>query len=153
MAVRSKRNLAILAVMLLIALLVWMSLVRTRLNDAERRLVGVWTYLDAPGETVYHFRDDGTLRFSAPFGSATFMRWWIDDGNLTVENKTADTVLPAKATLWIPPVVQRRVFGLYSESFPISFGTNGELILRYQSGDRTMVPWQGKYSEEIQLVE
>ncbi len=59
------------------------------LSASERRLIGVWTWQDGPGELTIHFRDDGTMLYlgrpTLEKDRITFTRWHIDGEELSIE--------------------------------------------------------------------
>jgi len=66
------------------------------LNKSERRLVGLWTWQDAPGEMTLHFRDNGTMiyldRPTLLLGRITFTRWHVKGNELWVEYPPQSTL-------------------------------------------------------------
>ena len=60
------------------------------LNAIERRLIGTWTWKDAPGQSITQFRADRTLRhiISPADQRPRFRRWWIEGETMVEEYNT-----------------------------------------------------------------
>lgn len=122
---------------------------RSRLSEGERKLLGVWTWQDAPGEMLAHYRADHTLRYGwAPFdGAPVFVRWNIEGDELVYEYSSRSTI---KHTLF-SKVLRRPAM---RERFPLTFLDDGSVKFEMEdSMSRVLIPWSGQMSEEIQAAE
>jgi hypothetical protein len=57
------------------------------LNTSERRLIGIWTWQDSPGEMTCDYREDGTMRYTVDPSTQrdSFTRWQIEGDVLMIE--------------------------------------------------------------------
>ena len=94
---------------------------------------------------VADYRDDRTMRYDfQPFtGRAAFMRWWVRDGKLTLENSTRNSV---------PYLLHKHVLKqpTRQDTYQIRFEKNGEVTVIMKDINKTLIRWDGKHSKEMQ---
>lgn len=113
------------------------------LNESERRLLGVWTWKDQPGEITIHYRDDGTMRYTDRPGDRdpAFVRWSIESNVISEEFSERNTLeYVAKNLLfrrkWKP------------DQHGIMFNADGTVTVKLWDGtDRVMIPWSSDQGE------
>ncbi len=63
-----------------LALLTWaLQSWKPWLNANERRLIGIWTWQDGPGEMTLHFHEDGTVHHRMSDGKTRVLIPWDSD--------------------------------------------------------------------------
>ena len=119
------------------------------LNASERRMLGVWTWQESPGEIMFDFRDDGTMRYAdRPSDiSPSFMRWKIENNIFSIEFSERNTLeYVAKNLLfrrkWEP------------DQSPLTHNADGSIAFRISDGkDRVLIPWSSDQGEFLKKVE
>ena len=119
------------------------------LNASETRMLGVWTWQDSPGEITYHYRDDGTLRYTEFPGdtSSEFVRWKIEKDVISIEYSERNSLeYVAKNVLfrrkWKP------------QQHPITFNADDTIAFRMSDGkERVLIPWSSDQGELLKQSE
>ena len=107
------------------------------LNESERRMVGVWTWQDAPGEMTCHYRSDGTMRYTdnPRDTSPVFLRWKTDNVIISIEYSERNSLeYVAKNILF------RRKW--LRDRYPVTFNADGTVTFTLSDGKkRVLIPW------------
>ena len=119
------------------------------LSESERRMLGVWTWQESPGEIMFHFRDDGTMRYAdRPRDiNPSFMRWKIENDILSIEFSERNTLeYVAKNVLF------RRKW--QPDQSPLTHNADGSIAFKISDGkERVLIPWSSDQGEFLKKVE
>ena len=104
------------------------------LNESERRMLGVWTWQDTPGETMV-FRSDGTLRFTTDSNNReVFSRWKIDNGMISNEYSERNTLEYVAKNILFRRKWER-------DTYPVKFNADGTVTIAISGGkERILIP-------------
>ena len=113
------------------------------LNASERRMLGVWTWQESPGEIMFDFRDDGTMRYAdRPSDiSPSFMRWKVEKDVLSIEFSEQNSLeYVAKNLLF------RRKW--QPDQHPVKYNADGSIAFTISAGkERVLIPWSSAQGE------
>ena len=134
----------ILGVGLFLWLLQWW---KPWVNKSERRLIGIWTWQDGPGELTIHYREDGTMLYldrpTIVKDRITFTRWRIKGNELFVEYAPR-SILDYLAQ----KLVMRSRFG--AVPMTVQFHEDGTVHHRMSDGKtRVLIPWDSDVAESL----
>ena len=119
------------------------------LNESERRMLGVWTWQDSPGEITSHYREDGTMRYTdRPTDiNPGFMRWKIEKDVLSIEYSERNSLeYVAKNVLF------RRK--LKPDQYPVAYNADGSIAFTIPDGKkRVLIPWSSAQGELLKQSE
>lgn len=119
------------------------------LNASERRMLGVWTWQDSPGEITSHYRDDGTMRYTDRPSDRNpgFMRWRIEKDVISIEYSERNSFeYVAKNVLfrrkWKP------------DQHPVKYNADGIITFTMSDGkERVLIPWSSDQGEFLKQSE
>ncbi len=127
-----------------VLLVMWLRYNLDSLNANERRLIGTWTWKDAPGQTITQFRADRTQRHivSPTDQRPRFRRWWIEGETMVEEYNTRFRLVK----LFNEHV--RRVKPNTGRA-EIVFNADGTLTYTlYDGRQKIAIPWQSEFLTE-----
>ena len=113
------------------------------LNESERKMLGVWTWQDAPGEITIHYRNDGTLRYTdrPEDRKPAFMRWKIEKGVISGEYSERNAFEYVAKNL-----IYRRKWK--PDECPVKFNADGTITYTLSDGKkRVFIPWSSDQGE------
>ncbi len=134
-----------------VGLVLWLLQWKPWLNERERRLIGIWTWQDEPGEMTLHYRDDGTMLYldrpTFVKDRITFTRWHIKGNELVVEYAPRSVLNHLAQKL-----VMRSRFG--ASPMTIHFQEDGTVHHRMSDGKtRVLIPWKSDVGESLRYYE
>ena len=119
------------------------------LNASERQMLGVWTWQESPGEIMFDFRDDGTMRYTdRPSDiSPSFMRWKVEKDVLSIEFSEQNSLeYVAKNVLF------RRKW--QSDQNTLAYNADGSIAFKISDGkERVLIPWSSAHGELLKQIE
>ena len=118
------------------------------LNDSERKMLGVWTWQDKPGEITIHYRSDGTMRYTdrPEDTNPAFVRWKIENGVISGEYSERNFIEYMAKNL-----IYRRKWE--PEKCPVAFNADGTIIFKQSDGtERVLIPWSSEQGEFLKKV-
>ena len=125
------------------------------LNDSERRMIGVWTWQDAPGEVVSEYREDGTMRYVVDYPQdrrINFVRWNIEGDKHVVESSPQNPLRYIYYKQWVHRV--NRNVGFSTENATIDLCSDGSISFTLESGkSRVLIPWSSKVGDALKQAD
>ena len=125
------------------------------LNDSERRMIGVWTWQDAPGELISEYREDGTMRYGVDDPRDTrinFARWSIEGDKYVVEYSPQNLLRYIYLKQWVLRVNRNLGFG--NEYSLIDFRSDGTISVTLDDGKkRVLIPWSSEMGDSLKQAE
>ena len=118
------------------------------LNESERKMLGVWTWQDEPGEITIHYRTDGTLRYTNRPGDRkpAFMRWKIENGVISGEYSERNVLEYVAKNL-----IYRRKWE--PDKCPVAFNADGTITFKLSDGtERLLIPWSSEQGEFLKMA-
>jgi hypothetical protein len=118
------------------------------LNESERKMLGVWTWQDAPGEITSHYRSDGTMRYTDEPKDMNpgFVRWKIENEVISIEYSERNSLeYVAKNILF------RRKWK--RDTYPVKFSSDGTITFGISDGkERVLIPWSSEQGELLKTA-
>ena len=125
------------------------------LNDSERRMIGVWTWQDAPGKLVSEYRDDGTMRYVVDYPQdlrINFARWSNAGDKHVVEYSPQNPLRYIYLKQWVLRV--NRNAGFSPEFSGIIFRSDGTISFTLEDGtSRVLIPWSSKVGDALKQAD
>jgi hypothetical protein len=115
------------------------------LNAEEQRLVGVWICFDSTGDSVIHFRSDGTLRSlqGTEQSGSTFARWSLENDVFTIRDSSRSSF----RNLISRCITFRKA---KPDRYPFTWRDDGGFSLELPGGtNRVWMPGVGSVAEAI----
>lgn len=125
-----------------VLLVMWLRYNLDSLNANERRLIGTWTWKDAPGQSITQFRADRTQRHivSPTDQRPRFRRWCIEGETLVEEYNTRFRLV----TLF-----NKRSVKPHTGRAEIDFNADGTVTYTmYNGSQKIAIPWTSEFLTE-----
>ena len=124
------------------------------LNESERRMLGVWTWQDDPGDMIHEYRDDGTMRFLSdePKDRVHFARWSIKRDKHIVEHSPQNLWRYMYLKQFYLRVKRNQGFG--NEYATIDFRSDGTIPFTRDDGKKkVLIPWSSDMGDSLKQAE